>query len=61
MRQGEDSEEEQSNSSFRPQSTPALSLQNEEDTLLYIKSLCENNLGKYRTTLQVVDKLLKRL
>ena len=54
MRQSEDSEEEQYNAAFRPHSTPALTLKNEEETLLFIKKLCENSLNNYKTTLQVI-------
>ena len=53
----DDSEEEQSNSSFRPQATPPLTVANEEISLNFIKSLFLKNLNLYKTTLKVNKKL----
>lgn len=50
----EDSEEEQSNSAYKPQNTPPLTIKIEEKALLYIKKLCLESLNKYPTTLNVI-------
>lgn len=55
----EDSEEEQSNSGYKPQNTPALTVQIEEKALAYIKKLCVESLKKYPTTLNVVFVFFK--
>lgn len=54
----EDSEEEQSNSSFRPQATPPLNVTNEEKTLKFIRNLCQKSLSNYKTSLNVIYTLI---
>lgn len=55
---GDDSEEEQSNSSFRPQGTPPLNISNEESTLICIRNICLKSLKEYKTTYEAKLNIL---